>query len=113
MEDDPTVDNQQPSPQRPWQHRLLHTVGEVLLSFLFAGGVFFVSVQLMCLSPHRCNDFGGVAFAVAGFLFAIIVWGAFLSRVQALRDRLPARKKLDIATAALTVTLWLVAFLLQ
>jgi hypothetical protein len=103
------MDDKQPAPQRPWQHRLLHTLGEVLLSFLFAGGVFLASLKLMCLNNHSCNVFGGVAFFVASFLVAIVIWGGYLSLVRKLRDRLPARKKLDIATAVVTVILW-VAF---
>ena len=104
------MDDKQPAPQRPWQHRLLHTIGEVLLSFLFAGGVFLASVKLMCLNEYRCDDFGGVAFFVASFIVAIVIWGWFLSLCRKLRDRLPARKKLDIATTIITVILWAAFF---
>ena len=103
------MDDNRPAPQRPWQHRLLHTIGEVLLSFLFAGGVFLASVKLMCLNNHSCDDFGGVFFFVVGFIVAIVIWGWFLSLCRKLRDRLPARKTLDIATVIITVILW-VAF---
>ena len=104
------MDDDQPAPQRPWQHRLLHTIGEVLLSFLFAGGVFLASVKLMCLNNHSCDDFGGIIFFLVGFLVAIVIWGWFLSLCRKLRDRLPARKKLDIATAIITVILWVAFF---
>jgi hypothetical protein len=110
LDDNWAVDNKQAVPQRPWQHRLLHTVGEVLLSFLFAGGVFLVSVKLLCLNNRSCNGFGGVAFFVVGFLVAIVIWGWFLTLIQKLRDRLPARKKLDIATGVVTVILWVAFF---
>jgi len=105
------MDDEQSAQQRPWSHRLLHTISEVLLSFLLAGGVFLASAKLMCLNPYRCDDFGGLAFFVASFIVAILVWSWFLALCKKLRDRLPARKKLDIATVAITVTLWLAVFL--
>lgn len=110
MDDNGAMDNKQPAPQRPWQHRLLHTIGEVLLSFLFAGGVFLASVKLMCLNNHSCDDFGGVIFFLVGFIVAIVIWGWFLSLCRKFRDRLSARKKLDIATAVVTVILWVAFF---
>jgi hypothetical protein len=110
MDENSLTDDKHAAPQRPWQHRLLHTIGEVLLSFMFAGGVFVASVKLMCLNNHNCDDFGGVAFFVAGFIVAILFWGWFLSLCKKLRDRLPARKKLDIATAITTVVLWAAFF---
>lgn len=110
MEDKPVTEEQAPIPQRPWQHRLLHTAGEVLLSFLFAGGVFAGSVKLLCLNNNSCNDFGGVAFFVAGFIIAVMLWGWFLSLCKKLRDRPAARKRLDIAAAVVTVMLWIAFF---
>jgi len=110
MDDDWATDNKQPAPQRPWQHRLLHTIGEVLLSFLFAGGVFLASVKLMCLNNHSCDDFGGVFFFLVGFIVAILISGGYLALCRKLRDRLPARKKLDIATAVVTLILWVAFF---
>ena len=104
------MDNEQPEPQRPLSHRLMHTIGEVLLSFLFAGGVFLGSVGLMCLNKYRCDDFGGLAFFVASFIIAFVVWGWFISLCRKLRDRLPARKKLDIVTTILTVILGVAFF---
>jgi len=108
---DNAMDDNQPAAQRPWQHRLLHTIGEVFLSFLFAGGILMTSMKLMCLKPYRCDDFGGLAYAVASFIVAVVIWGWFISLCRKLRDRLPARKKLDIATAVITVILWLAFFL--
>ena len=110
MEENPLTDDKQPAPQRPWQHRLLHTIGEVVLSFFLAGGVFVVSVKLLCLNNSSCNGFGGIAFFLAGFIVAIAIWAWFLSLCQKLRDRLPARKKLDIATVVVTVPMWIAFF---
>lgn len=110
MEENPLTEDKQAAPKRPWQHRLLHTIGEVLLSFLFAGGVFLASMKLMCLKPYTCDDFGGLAFAVFSFIVAIVIWGWFLSLCKKFRDRPLARKRLDIATLIITVILW-VAFL--
>ena len=110
MEENSLTDDKQPAPQRPWQHRLLHTIGEVLLSFLFAGGLFLVSVKLLCLNNRSCDGFGGIAFFLVGFIFAIVIWGWFLSLVKKLRDRPAARKNLDIATAVVTVIMWVAFF---
>jgi uncharacterized BrkB/YihY/UPF0761 family membrane protein len=110
MPGDYAMDNNRPAPQRPWLHRLLHTIGEVLLSFLFAGGVFLASVKLMCLNEYRCDDFGGVAFFVSSFIVALVIWGWFLWLCRKMRERQPARNKLDIATAIITVILWVAFF---
>lgn len=53
-----------------------------------------------------------IAYFIPFFIVTIVIWGWFLSLCKKLRDRLPARKKLDIATAIITVILWAVFFLL-
>ncbi|MGB5486993.1 MAG: hypothetical protein WBN06_06365 [Lysobacterales bacterium] len=97
-------------PQRTAMQRLVHTIGEVALSFPFAGGVFLMSIKLMCLNNHYCNDFGGVAFFVASFIVATIAWGIFLSLCKRLRDRPAARFKLDVSVIVITVVLWIAYF---
>lgn len=99
-------------PQRPALRRLAHTIGEVVLSFLFAGGVCLMSIKLMCLNSHRCNDFGGVAFFVASFIVATLAWGIFLSQCKRLRDRLTARFRLDVSVIVITVVLWIMYFVM-
>jgi hypothetical protein len=97
-------------PQRPALRRLAHTIGEVALSFPFAGGVFLMSIKLMCLNNHYCNDFGGVAFLVASFMVATFAWGIFLSQCKRLRDRPAARFNLDVSVIVITVGLWIAYF---
>ncbi len=111
MDENQAMDDKQPAPQRPWQHRLLHTIGEVLLSFFLAGGILMTSMKLACMPKYSCQDMSGMAYFIPFFIVTIVIWSGFLSRCQKLRDRLPARKKLDIATAIITVILWLVFFL--
>ncbi len=111
MQNNGVVDVKQPAPQRPWQHRLLHTIGEVLLSFLFAGGILMTSMKLACMPKYSCQDMSAIAYFIPFFIVTIVIWSWFLSRCQKLRDQLPARKKLDIATAIITVILWVVFFL--
>jgi hypothetical protein len=110
MPEDHEMNDSQPAPQRPLLHRLLHTMGEVLLSFGFGGGVFFGLVDFICQGNSNCDDFGGIAFYLASFIIALLIWGGYLSLCRKLRDRLPARVKLDIATVIVTVTLWIVFF---
>lgn len=110
MDNNGAMDNNQPAPQRPWQHRLLHTIGEVLLSFLFAGGLLMTSMNLICLNQFRCQDTSGIAYFVPIFIVTIVLWGWFLTLCKKLRDRPCARKKLDIATVIITVILWVVLF---
>lgn len=94
-------------PKRPILKRLAHTIGEVALSFLFAAGVCLVSIKLMCLDNHSCNDFGGIAFFVAGLIVAMFTWGMFLSLCKRFRDRPDARRKFDIVAVVVTVGLWI------
>ncbi len=98
---------------RPTLRRLMHTLIEVALSIPFAGGVFMASLRLMCLNNHACNDFGGVAFFVASFMVATVVWGMFLSLCKRFRDRPSARKVLDVSVVAITAALWILSFLLM
>ena len=113
MDNNAVVDNKQPAPKRPWQHRLLHTIGEVLLSFLFAGGLLMTSMKVACMPKYSCQDMSAVGYLIPFLIVTIVLWSWFLSLCKKLRDRLPARKKLDISTAVVTVILWLVFFLLQ
>jgi hypothetical protein len=110
MPEDQEMNDHQPAPDRPLLHRLLHTMGELLLSFLFGGGVFFGLVEFICLGNSNCDDFGGIVFYLASFIVALLIWGGYLSLCKKFRDRLPARVKLDIATAIATVILWTAFF---
>ncbi len=110
MPEDQEMNNHQPAAERPLLHRLLHTIGEVLLSFLFGSGVFLGTVGFLCAKQYSCDDFGGIVFYLASFIFALLIWGGYLSLCRKLRDRLPARVKLDIATAIATVILWTAFF---
>lgn len=94
-------------------HRLGHAVGEVALSFLFAGGVLLMSIKLMCRNNHSCNDFGGVAYLVAGCLVAAIAWGTYVSQCTRLRHRVRARLKLDIAVGIVTAALWAAILIME
>ena len=104
------MNSNQPTPERPLLHRLLHTFGEVLLSFLFGGGVFFGLVGFLCTDNSNCNDFGGIVFYLASFIVTLLIWGGYLSLCRKLRDRLSARVNLDIATVIATVILWVAFF---
>ena len=100
-------------PQRSIWRRLAHTIAEVALSFLFAGAVFMMSVKLMCLNNYSCNDFGGVAFFVAGLLIAMLTWGLFLSLCKRFHDRPKARMRFDLSAVAVTVGLCIAYFLMM
>jgi sterol desaturase/sphingolipid hydroxylase (fatty acid hydroxylase superfamily) len=105
MPEDQEMNNNQPAPERPLLHRLLHTIGEVLLSFLFGSGVFLGLVGFMCLDNYSCDGFGGIAFYLASFIVALLIWSGYLSLCRKLRDRVRARVKLDIATVVASVIL--------
>ena len=94
------------TPSRPLSHRLLHTCSEVLLSFVFAGGLCMVLIIEICRNNHSCNDFGGVAFFVFSFLITVFVWSGLLALFRKYRDRLQSRIRLDITVVLITVALW-------
>lgn len=93
-----------------WQ-RLLHTLGEVLLSLVFAGGLFMVLVELMCLKRYRCDDFKGIIFYIISLILTIIVWGFLIQAYKKNRNQFGTRKKIDIALGVITVALWAGYFL--
>lgn len=92
---------------RPLKIRLLHASMEVLLSFVFAGGLFLEVTRWVCLDNHQCNDFGGIAYMVFGLFVTMIAWSVFLSMCRRFRDRPVARKRLDIGISVVTAGLWL------
>ena len=100
------MDNNDKGSSRSSARRLLHTFAEVLLSFIFAGGLCIVLVIEMCRNNHQCNDFGGVAFFVFSFFISIFAWGGLLSLFKKYRDRPQSRTRLDITVAVITVGLW-------
>ena len=91
---------------RPVLNRLLHTLAEVLLSFLFAAGLCIVLMIELCRNNHSCNDFGGVAFFVLSAGIAIAAWATLLALFKKHRDRPQSRLRLDIAAVVVTVALW-------
>lgn len=110
MNNDQVMEDKPSAPQRPWTHRLLHTIGEVLLSFPFAGGILTLSMKLACMQKYKCQDMSAIGYFIPFFIVTIVIWSGYLTLCQKLRDRLPARKKLDIATVIITVILWAAVF---
>jgi len=100
------MDKNDQGSSRPPIGRLLHTFAEVLLSFIFAGGLCMVLVIEMCRDNHRCNDFGGVAFFILSFLITIFAWSGLLSLFRKYRDKPQSRTRLDITVGLITVGLW-------
>jgi len=92
------------------RHRLLHALAESVGIFVFGGGLFVVGAEFLCLNNHYCNNMGGVAFFVISFLVTIVVCGYLVSFFARLRNRLNARKKLDIAVGVGSAFLWILYF---
>ena len=97
-------------PERPWLHRILHSLAEAIGVFVFGGGLFMVGANFLCLNNSGCNNFGAIVFWLFSFLVTIFVCGFLVKYFTRFRNRPNARKNLDIAVGVAAVILWVVYF---
>lgn len=97
-------------PERPLLHRMLQSLAEAVAVFIFGGGLFMVGADFLCLNNTGCNNMGAIVFYLFSFLITLIVCGLIVRLFAKYRNRLNARKNLDIAVAVAAVALWVVYF---
>lgn len=100
-----------PSVERPLLQRLLHSVAEVVLSLIMAGGLWMFISALICFGKYRCDNMGGIFFLLVSAFITLIIWSGFMTLWGRYRYRPVARRNLDVAAVLLTVIAWIGYFL--